>query len=144
MNTISLERLRELLDAYGAEPAHWPEHERSSAERLLASSETARQCLRAAVDLDRALDHWSVPAPPVALQARVLRQMTETRPGWRGVLKQIWEDLGGWRIAAPAFAFSLAMGAVLPVLLDDVDGDLPEEDLIAAVQFVDESPDFGP
>lgn len=146
MNTMSCTRLSEILDAYGADPEHWPANERAAALALLASSAEARALAQAAQALDQLLDRWQPLAADVALTARVLAEIAQApQPrAWRNLLARIWDDLGGWRLAAPAFAASLAMGALLPAWIETDSNDLPDEDLIAAVQFVDEPPDFGP
>jgi len=138
MNAMSLSRLRELLDAYGAESAHWPAHERDAALALIFASQPARALWHSAQALDSALDQWLPAAPDAALSARILAQLPIARGAWRSQLAQLWSDLGGWRLAGPAFAASLALGALLPLLSGDSQRDLPDEDLIAAVQFIDE------
>jgi len=69
---VSVERLRELLDAYGATPDHWPEAERDAAERLVARSADAATLAQEASALDRLLDAAAVEAPSAGLAARVL------------------------------------------------------------------------
>ena len=85
-----------------------------------------------------------MPPPDAALRSRILVDAAPRRRGWRIMLADLWRDPGGWRVAGPAFAASLALGAVLPSWLDDAGGDLPDEDLIAAVQLVDDFPELGP
>jgi len=53
---VTLDRVRTLLDAYGADPARWPAAERAAALELLARSPDARACRVAAARLDDALD----------------------------------------------------------------------------------------
>ena len=53
---VDLARLKQLLAAYGADPARWPESERTEARNLLAGSPEARQELREAAGLDALLD----------------------------------------------------------------------------------------
>ncbi|MCE7932851.1 MAG: hypothetical protein DYH17_15965, partial [Xanthomonadales bacterium PRO6] len=58
------------------------------------------------------------------------------RESW---LLRLWRELGGWRLAAPAFAASLALGALLPLWLEGgAIADLPDEDLLASLQMVDD------
>lgn len=137
MSTITETRLRELLLSYGADPARWPAAEREPALALLQASAAARVLRDEAAALDAQLDLWEVPAPPPGLAARVLAGApvpTAVRPSW---LRRLWLELGGWRLAAPAFAASVALGALLPAWLEQVE-DLPDEDLIAALELVDE------
>jgi hypothetical protein len=70
---VTLERLAQLLDAYGGEPARWPDTERESALRLIASVPEAAALQRAALELDSALDLHALPdAADARLRARVL------------------------------------------------------------------------
>jgi hypothetical protein len=84
----SLERLEQLLDAYGAAAERWPERERRAAERLLAQSATARARWHEAAALDRLLDALPAEAPSPGLAARVLAAAPRRRPArvWRRAL----------------------------------------------------------
>ena len=53
---MGLDRFRELMDAYGAEPARWPANERVAAEALLAVNAEAAQLRKRAAALDALLD----------------------------------------------------------------------------------------
>jgi hypothetical protein len=59
---MNMDRFQELLDAYGAEPARWPEAERDAASALLADSGEARARLAEARALDELLDRAGAPA----------------------------------------------------------------------------------
>ena len=139
MTTMNHARFSELLDAYGADPQRWPAAERGPAQALLdASPEATRLRLQAAL-LDDALDQYTLAPPAAALRQSLLSAALLPRQrSWRDSLAELWRDLGGWRLAAPAFAASLALGALLPLMLDESAVDLPDEDLIAAVQLMDE------
>jgi len=86
---VTLDRLAQLLDAYGAESARWPEHERAAALQLIAASPEAQAMQRTALELDAALDLDVLPdVQSSALRARVLeipiRHPREERvAGWR-------------------------------------------------------------
>jgi len=69
-NGMTMERLHDLLDAYGAAPSRWPEAERDAAEAMIASSDEARAAFAEAARLDAMLDEA---APPPAAD----------RLGWR-------------------------------------------------------------
>lgn len=69
---MTLQRLRQLLDAYGATPDRWPAEERAAALALLASSVEARAQRDAAARLDTLLDLAPVVPPSVELAARIL------------------------------------------------------------------------
>jgi hypothetical protein len=85
---VTLERLAQLLDAYGGEPARWPEHERAAALQLIEANPEAQALQRAALELDGALDLNVLPdVESSALRARVLeipiRHAREERSrGW--------------------------------------------------------------
>ncbi len=87
MTPMTSERLRELLDAYGAAPARWPEAERAAASDLVAASASARSLSDAAAAIDRALDAaTAAPASP-ELAARVLAGVPPRRARpWRAGL----------------------------------------------------------
>lgn len=143
MQELSLERLETLLDCHGGDLRRWPADERIAAERLLAQSAAARALKAQAEALDAALDDYAVAPPDPQLRVRLLAAHAQRaeRCAW---LRQLWRDLGGWRLAGPAFAASLALGAIVPALLDQGGSDLPDEDLIAAMQLIDELPELGP
>ena len=69
---LTLARFRELIDAYGATPARWPEAERAAAERLLQSDAQAVRLLAEAEPLDAWLDSYEVAEPAPRLRAKVL------------------------------------------------------------------------
>lgn len=144
MKALDESRFADLLDAYGGEPARWPAPEREAALQLLARSETARAAQRQAAWLDAELDRSVVAPPSAALRAALIAARPQARAGWRASLAELWRELGGWRLAAPAFAASLALGAVAPAWLVNGAADVPDEDLIAAMQIVDELPEWTP
>jgi hypothetical protein len=61
---MTTDRLKTLLEAYGASPARWPAEERAAAEAMIASSEAARAAFAEAAILDSLLDQ-AAPPPPV-------------------------------------------------------------------------------
>ena len=66
---MNLTRLRDILDAYGADPRRWPAAERDAALALLSGSEEARALRDEAAALDTLLDTAQVPAPSPELMA---------------------------------------------------------------------------
>ena len=144
MNSMDLTRLSQLLDTYGADPGRWPAAERAAAMALLAASDAARAQQRIAAQLDGALDSWEVSPPSRSLRSAVIATAQPPRSRWHASLVELWRDLGGWQLAGPAFAASLALGAWVPIWLDEAATDLPDEDLIAAMQLVDELPEWTP
>ena len=91
MKTISLDRLHDVLDCYGADPGRWPAEEREAVLALLARSAEARRYRDEVADLDRALDMTHVEPPSTALAARVLAAAPRRDP-----------DRFGWLIALAA------------------------------------------
>lgn len=69
---MTLARLRELLDAYGANAEHWPPQEREAACTLLAQSTEAQRCRDASAALDAVLNRASTPEPSSALMEHIL------------------------------------------------------------------------
>lgn len=66
-NEMPLERLERIIAAYGADPAHWPEGERESAEELVARLPAARNLLTQAEELDEALSRVAADLPEAAM-----------------------------------------------------------------------------
>ncbi len=69
---MDLERLKQIIAAYGADPDRWPAEERPAAEALLRRSSQAQACLAEEARLDALLDE--IPAGEVspALAARIV------------------------------------------------------------------------
>jgi hypothetical protein len=93
--TISLQRFEQLLDAYGASPQRWPDHERAAALQLLEHSAHAAHLLQNAQWLDQQLDQ--LPAPDfVYLNTTLLAVPLPAR-------RKIWTDqLLEWLVPAEA------------------------------------------
>jgi hypothetical protein len=141
MNEPRPDRLNELLAAYGADPARWPAPDRARfAPRLDASPELAA-ALHEAQSLD-ALFEPLAPAPdaPSGLRRTILLTVAQEPRAPRGLaqtLRELWRELGGIRVAAPALAAACAFGiglawmtAPLPDAPDDA-----SEDVLALAQF---------
>jgi anti-sigma factor RsiW len=120
-DTMTLDRLRAIVAAYGADPAHWPTAERAAAEALLARSGAAHALLADAVGLDAALD--SIPAfePTAAVRRAILAAAPRPATPWLARLRESWwelfGELGGWRMAGGVLAASLMLGIVSGGLL---------------------------
>ncbi len=138
MSSMNPVRLSELLDTYGDNPLRWPEEERAAALQLLASSAEARALREHASWLDAQLDQFEVAPARAQLRACILRGFPPPMIGWRVWLRELWQELGGWRLVTPAFAASLFLGAMLPNWVEQSAADLPDEDLVADVQFIDD------
>ena len=117
---MTQERFELLLEAYGANPASWPESEREAALKHLEASPHARRLFDEAAALDRLIDRAETLAVSPALQAKLLAALP--RPRDRAAYVFAWPSvLGGGRwIHATAFAMSLllglAVGAIVPPL----------------------------
>jgi len=105
---ISRARFQELLDAYGAEPARWPESERGPAQALLASDADAQRALREAASFDRLLDDGSVALEPSAALRRAVAEIPLRAPR---VVAMPWL-LASFARGALAAALVLALGVV--------------------------------
>ncbi len=109
---MDLARLRELLDAYGADPRHWPAGERAAAEALIAESAAAATLRDDAAALDMLMDLSAAPAPSPELMARVLAAREPS--GWFSVL---WPFGPAWQpvsAMAAAAVLGIAIGAAAP------------------------------
>lgn len=106
---IAFDRLRSLIDAYGAEPARWPADERAAALLLLANSAEARAYAQDAGVLDAMLDRAplrpTVTVDPAALAAKITRapnRRAAARATWsrRPVFGFGWPNLAALAAAA--------------------------------------------
>lgn len=68
----NLDRLRDVLDAYGGEPERWPVAERATLEALVEQSADARRLRDDARQLDAVLDALPAAAPSVGLEERIV------------------------------------------------------------------------
>lgn len=97
MNDMTEKRFEEIIAAYGADPARWPDDERADAEALLASSDNARAILEDAARLDAALNEARPPHASSALMGRVLDSAKEAnRPSFFGRMGGVASLLGAW------------------------------------------------
>lgn len=70
-------RLREVLAAYGADPARWPVSER---DRLTALIEKEPELLAEALEIDKVLARVRAPQVPEGAAARLLAQAGQRKP----------------------------------------------------------------
>lgn len=117
---MTLHRLRQLAEAYGADPRRWPAAERASFEPLIGGQPAARSILRDEQNLDQLLDTWRLNSSDWALERRILAtaamtaQTRAARPwqrvlGWIATLwpgdrlpqgRQLWPQVAGLAAAA--------------------------------------------
>lgn len=108
--SMTLERLRTLLDAYGASPERWPPAERERALVLLAESTEARRLRDAARGLDALLDLVPARQPSPVLVERTLAGAPAGRRHRRHRYAR------RWRIAAALVPLAAAAAAALWLL----------------------------
>ena len=122
---MTLDRLSEIVEAYGAAAHRWPLAEREAALAFIAANEEARALVDEALTLDLMLD--LAPAPePVSneLVARIMAARPRALPGvavadrpvpkgvfgfWKARLQEIW-PYGPPAIPAGALAASIMLG----------------------------------
>lgn len=114
-NAISVERVLEIIAAYGAQPFAWPEDERDAAEALI-EAEPARfaDAIAAARMLDEALASEQILDPSPMLAEKILSAApikAQTRAGWLADVRRALFPQGVRWPAGAALA-SLAMGLV--------------------------------
>lgn len=63
MDRITPKRVREIIEAYGAEPGRWPEAERDAALAAVRERPELASLLREAQELDGMLDGFAPPLP---------------------------------------------------------------------------------
>ena len=107
--TMSLIRLTELLDAYGADPARWPLEDRVAASDLLARSSEAKALARRAAEIDEALDATPLTLPSTGessvLASRILASLPLKRP-----LPSVRFGWPNWTALAAASVAGLVIG----------------------------------
>lgn len=111
---MDIARLGRILNAYGADPLHWPADERAAAEKLITQSAEAASLLEEAATLDRLLDMSVCPAPSPELMARVLA--AREPEGWLAALwpfGPIWQPVSAMAVAA-------VLGVVLGIAAPDI------------------------
>ena len=129
---MTIERLREVLDAYGANPDRWPREERAAAQALLAESAEARRSRDASLQLDAILDLAPANESSPALLERIAAAAfqgaaTETpvpsrfsRPSLRVLPARARENVPwhrpAWRYVGAALPLAAAAGLVLWLL----------------------------
>ena len=109
---MTLDRFRELADAYGGVVARWPRSERDAAMQL-ALQPAAIAILAEASALDDALDAWAVPAPNLALRDRVAGGAPRVAQGIAMRARLWWSGVGIGAALAGALA-GLAAVAMVP------------------------------
>lgn len=110
--TMNLERFATIVDAYGAEPARWPDAERAAALALLLASTEARARREAASALDGLLATLPPARPSADLREAVLAAAPRRR-GRAGLFGGL-----GWRPVGAALAASFLLGLIVGGVID--------------------------
>lgn len=129
---MDLDRFNAILEAYGADPARWPDAEHAEAEALLRANPAAKTAFDRAAELDALIAPAAIaPAPSEMLTARLLRAVPQP------------EFLGDWKHVAAAAALALvvglgggyASGALVPASDDEAYYEIAFDGLESDVQF---------
>jgi hypothetical protein len=119
MNTtvpMSLDRLRALLEAYGADPDRWPPEERNAALALLAQTPEAQRWRDASARLDALLDQAPAYGGSPALIARILAATPAPAPTTirtPPANRRLTRRLRAWPAIASAIPLAAAAALVL-------------------------------
>jgi hypothetical protein len=105
---MNIERLTAILDAYGADPLHWPEGERLAAQAFVARDRAAQVLVAEAEALDNLLDCAPSAMPSAALVERVLARAPRRR-GLGAMWARLFPEQPAWRPAV-GLAAALVMG----------------------------------
>ncbi|WP_296817251.1 hypothetical protein [Brevundimonas sp.] len=108
--TMTRDRFRTLVHAYGGDPRRWPVKERAAAEAFARDDSEAGDLLALARELDDLLaDAPSLEARPEFRQA-ILDRAPRARRGLRRISRLGWLSGAGWAAAAAAGAvFGVAL-----------------------------------
>lgn len=110
---MTIERVRELIQIYGAAPQHWPSDERETAEAFLTThADLLADDLSEARALDALLETEHMPEPSLALTERILEAAPIAPARQNSILATLQAVLfpRGVRWPAGAALASLTMG----------------------------------
>ncbi|NQW10780.1 MAG: hypothetical protein HQ481_12980 [Alphaproteobacteria bacterium] len=123
-NTMTDDRVRALIEAYGADSSRWPAEERASALARIAEVDELRVALDGAHALDALLNAVPTPSPSPALRMALKDLPDQPRGsnwfGWLGAFAAPWQPAAG---LVAAGVLGLWIGVTqpdfpLPALLD--------------------------
>ncbi len=121
MTEMTETRLLEIISAYGARSAFWPEPERGAALELLETSPKARQAVRDAASLEAMLDQSDLPPISLALQSRIAAIPERRRESLLGTLNSLWPFGPVWRPAGGLVAAAV-LGLMVGISMPQDDG----------------------
>lgn len=147
------DRVRELIDAFGADSRKWPVEERDAAMALLKTQEALQSYAQDATSLDALLREADIPAVPAGLAERVLEDaasaVAHTRYGSSkastgapdasllGQLKAALGSLVPWRTQGEAPLWQPAIGLAASLAIGLWVGSLGIIPLVETAQGVD-------
>lgn len=109
--TMTRDRFRTLIEAYGADPRRWPAEERASAEAFVLQDDATATVLAEAREVDDLLAGLASAEVRPALREAVLAQAPRARPGLPRISWFGWLSGAGWAAAAAAgLMFGVALG----------------------------------
>ncbi len=106
-------RAHDVLDAYGADEARWPDADREAVRNAIAADPELSRRLAEEADMDALLAMAPLEPPSYALQTRILAMQKDEGIGGLGILRQIFTLLwpyGSAAIPAGALAASILLG----------------------------------
>lgn len=145
---MNIQRVRQIIEAYGAEPARWPAAERDQALAMVERTPELTRLREEAGHLDAALDAFAPAIAPPALRDRILARTAGTSQRSPSALDRFLQWLLAGtpreRILRPVMASLLpllvgfALGAFSPANgADEVLVQNALADDVAALAFVD-------
>jgi hypothetical protein len=111
---MTLDRFRDLAEAYGATVARWPEDQRDAALRI-ASQPDAVAILAQAAALDTMLDGWTIPVPANSLPHRIAAQAPTPGRSPAARARLWWSGIGIAAALAGVVSGTAAVAIVTPV-----------------------------
>lgn len=111
---LTLDRFRELADAYGGAIARWPEDQRDAAARM-ASQPAAIEILARASALDESLDGWRVSLPSVSLRDDVIGRAPKPAGNFAARARLWWSGVGIAAALAGVASGTAAVAMVTPI-----------------------------
>jgi len=108
IETMTIERLSTMLEAYGGDPLRWPELERAAALGLIGRDPAAARMQDEAQALDVVLDCAPASLPDATLAARILA--VRPRPSIGARVRDLWAELFP---QSPSWAPALGLVAAL-------------------------------
>ena len=110
---LTIERFRDLADAYGGVVARWPEDHRAAAS-LVAGHPDAAAILHDALALDETLDDWRVASPGRPLSRRIVASAPPPTPVRSSRVRLWWSGIGIAAMLAGAAAGVATVVLVAP------------------------------